>query len=300
LQTFAKKSLIVCVAGTRTAHISLAWFGLKQAVLRPSGHGPRQRRGSKAENRAKASTLGVASVPAQDKPRQATIYAIMQNVQKQLLNIYGGLYKHFGPQRWWPADSAFEVAVGAILTQNTLWANVERAIANLKKERFLTFQKMLRLDEKKLARLIRPAGYYNIKAKRLKNFLDFFNKNYGGSFKRMKRKSVARLRRELLSVNGIGPETADSILLYALGKPVFVVDAYTRRIMSRHRLLGARDGYEAIQSLFMDSLPTNTGLFNEYHALLVKCAKELCKKKKENCKACPLNEATTYARNVNI
>ncbi|MFH0940938.1 MAG: endonuclease III domain-containing protein [Candidatus Omnitrophota bacterium] len=213
----------------------------------------------------------------------------MKIPQKQLFNIYEGLYKHFGPQRWWPADSAFEVVVGAILTQNTSWANVERAIANLKKARCLTFQKMRRLDDKKLARLIRPAGYYNIKAKRLKNFCEFFNKNYAGSFRRMKRKSVARLRQELLNVNGIGPETADSILLYALEKPVFVVDAYTRRIMSRHRLLGQGDGYDAIQGLFMESLPANAGLFNEYHALLVRCAKELCKKKKENCKVCPLN-----------
>lgn len=218
----------------------------------------------------------------------------MKNLQKQLLNIYEGLYKHFGPQGWWPANSAFEVVVGAILTQNTSWTNVERAIANLKKGHSLTFQKMRRIDEKKLARLIRPAGYYNIKAKRLKNFLDFFNKNYAGSFKRMKRKSAAILRRELLGINGIGPETADSILLYALGKPVFVVDAYTRRIVSRHHLLGQRDGYEAIQSFFMECLPNNARLFNEYHALLVRCAKELCKKKKENCKVCPLNEDMTY------
>jgi len=218
----------------------------------------------------------------------------MKNMQKQLLNIYYRLYKHFGPQGWWPANSAFEVAVGAILTQNTSWQNVERAIAGLKKGRFLTFRKMLRLDEKKLTSLIRPAGYYNIKARRLKNFLEFFDKNYGGSFKRMKRKSAVSLRQELLGVNGIGPETADSILLYALGKPIFVVDAYTRRIMSRHSLLGVRDGYEAIQSLFTEHLPNNARFFNEYHALLVRCAKELCKKKKGNCKACPLSEDMAY------
>ena len=214
-------------------------------------------------------------------------------MKADLLNIYDGLYKHFGPQRWWPADSAFEVAVGAILTQNTSWTNVEHAIANLKKARCLSFRKMRRIDEKKLASLIRPAGYYNIKARRLKNFLKFFDRNYGGSFKRMKSKSVFSLRRELLSVNGIGPETADSILLYALGKPIFVVDAYTRRIMSRHSLLQAKDGYETIQGIFMDNLPNNTGLFNEYHALLVRCAKELCKKKKENCRVCPLGETQT-------
>ena len=214
----------------------------------------------------------------------------MKDLQKQLLDIYEGLYKHFGPQGWWPADSAFEVVVGAILTQNTSWTNVERAIANLKKERLLTFKKMRGIDEKRLARLIRPAGYYNIKARRLKGFLKFFDENYAGSFKRMKRKSVASLRQELLGVNGIGPETADSMLLYALGKPVFVVDAYTRRIMSRHRISGVNDGYEAIQSLFMKNLANNVDLFNEYHALLVRCAKELCKKKKENCKACPLDD----------
>ena len=204
--------------------------------------------------------------------------------------MYRKLYKTFGPQGWWPADSAFEVAVGAILTQNTSWQNVERAIANLKKARCLSFRKMSRLNKNALARLIRPAGYYNIKAGRLKNFLKFLDKFYKGSLKRMQQKDTLFLRQEFLSINGIGEETADSILLYALKKPVFVVDAYTRRICSRHHFINGHLDYPSIQRFFMDHLPQRLELFNEFHALLVKCGKDFCKKTKGECASCPLNE----------
>lgn len=209
---------------------------------------------------------------------------------KKLLGIYDKLYESFGPQNWWPADSDFEVAVGAILTQNTSWLNVERAIDNLRKARCLSFSKMLQMSEKKLAQLIRPAGYYNIKARSLKNFLRFLKQSYQGSLLRMRRKDTKALREELLCVNGIGPETADSILLYALHKPVFVVDAYTKRIASRHRLIKNDSSYHEIQHLFMRSLPVQVKLFNEYHALLVKCAKDFCKKAKGQCRECPIYE----------
>jgi endonuclease-3 related protein len=153
---------------------------------------------------------------------------------------------------------------------------------------------MRALSEKKLARLIRPAGYYNIKARRLKNFLEFLWKNYRGRLKRMKSKELPVLREQLLSVCGIGPETADSILLYALGKPIFVVDTYTRRIMSRHGVVKESYDYQAVQKVFMGHLRHDARIFNEYHALLVKCAKEFCKKHKMNCSACPMGRRGSY------
>ncbi len=211
-------------------------------------------------------------------------------MDKKLRDIYARLYRRFGPQGWWPADSAFEVIVGAVLTQNTSWQNVERAIVNLKKARCLSYRSMLRLKTSALAQLIRPAGYYNIKAARLKNFLKFMDKSYKGSLKRMRKKDTLALREELLSVNGVGEETADSILLYALSKPVFVVDAYTRRIASRHRLIHKDVPYSSLQRLFMDHLSKSSKVFNEYHALLVRCAKNFCKKAKAECGGCPLNE----------
>lgn len=211
-------------------------------------------------------------------------------MKKKLLGIYDTLYREFGPQQWWPARSAFEVAIGAILTQNTAWQNVERAIANLRARGVLNFEKMWRLPEKELARLIRPAGYYNIKARRIKNFLAFLKKNYSGKLAKMRPCEPGLLRCQLLSVNGIGPETADSILLYALDKPVFVVDAYTKRIFSRHRMVESDAPYEAVQRLFMSHLPSDVKLYNEYHALLVKLAKDHCKKTKERCKECPIHE----------
>jgi endonuclease-3 related protein len=202
--------------------------------------------------------------------------------------IYRRLYAYFGPQHWWPGQTPFEVIIGAILTQNTNWTNAERAIDNLKKNKLLIPRRLHRLSPKRLAAIIRSAGYYNIKAKRLKEFLNFLFKLYGGSIKKLSLQDVDSLRPRLLSVNGIGPETADSILLYALDKPVFVVDAYTKRILSRHRIIKEDAGYEEIQNLFMQNLTPSLRLFNEYHALLVKLGKEFCLKKNPRCKLCPL------------
>ena len=202
--------------------------------------------------------------------------------------IYEKLYKHFGPQHWWPADSAFEVIVGAILTQNTNWSNVRRALNNLKKHKLLKPEKLYRISQKRLAALIRPAGYFNIKAKRLKTFLDFLFKSYQGNLQNMSRVDTGILRQQLLSLNGIGPETADSILLYALNKPVFVVDTYTKRILSKHCLIRENARYEDIQDFFMKNLKRDAKLFNEYHALLVRLGREICLKKKARCEICAL------------
>jgi endonuclease-3 related protein len=203
-------------------------------------------------------------------------------------SIYKKLYAAFGPQHWWPADSPFEVMVGAILTQNTNWQNVEKAINNLKKQKVLSPLKLRRLSLRRLASLIRSAGYYNIKAARLRTFLDFFFQAYKGKVRKMRLASQEALRRQLLSVKGIGPETADSILLYALDKPVFVVDAYTRRILARHGLLGEDASYEEVQGFFARNLKKDVRLYNEYHALLVRLGKDYCLKQKPRCSVCPL------------
>lgn len=211
-------------------------------------------------------------------------------MNKRLKRIYKRLYRCFGPQGWWPARTPFEVMVGAVLTQNTSWQNVERAIANLKKARCLSLKKMLCLPVASLAALIRPAGYYNVKASRLKNLLECIRSEFGSSLKKMARLPTAALRQTLLSVNGVGPETADSILLYAFDRPVFVIDAYTRRMTSRHGLMKSDAGYEDLQSFFMKHLPAHSGLYNEYHALIVRLAKDYCRKNREKCHACPLRE----------
>jgi endonuclease-3 related protein len=205
-----------------------------------------------------------------------------------LTTIYDILLKRFGPQDWWPGDTPFEVIVGAILTQNTNWTNVEKAITNLINAKVLSPDKLHNLDIKKLAELIRPAGYFNIKAKRLKNFLDWFFENYSGQLKNLENIGTPELREQLLSVKGIGPETADSILLYALNRPVFVVDAYTARICSRHHLIDEDADYHRIQETFESNLPSDIQLFNEYHALLVHLGKDFCKPTPK-CEECPLN-----------
>ncbi len=210
-------------------------------------------------------------------------------MKKKLNTIYRKLYAHFGAQAWWPADSAFEVIVGAILTQNTSWQNVEKAIANLKKHKVLKPVKLYNLPDRQLAQLIRPSGYYNLKTKRLKAFLKFLINNYGGSVNKISKPRLNTLRKELLSIKGIGPETADSILLYALNKPVFVIDAYTKRILWRHKLLNDDAAYDQAQALFMLNLKHNAKVFNEYHALLVALGKNYCLKSKPKCSGCPLD-----------
>jgi endonuclease-3 related protein len=209
-------------------------------------------------------------------------------MRKKLQAIYKKLYSHFGPQHWWPADHPFEVMVGAILTQNTNWNNVLKAIGSLKKHRALKPQALSSMSVETLARRIKSAGYYTLKAKRLKNYVRFFLKQYKGSAGKMAVTDTLKLRDALLAVNGIGQETADSILLYALGKPVFVVDSYTKRIMSRHGLLADDASYHLAQDLFMKHLQRKSALFNEYHALLVKLGKEYCLKNKPKCETCPL------------
>jgi len=207
-----------------------------------------------------------------------------------LARTYKILYRHFGPQHWWPGDSPFEIAVGAILTQNTNWSNVEKAIANLKAADVFSPRKMYRLPEKKLAALIRPSGYYNVKARRLRAFLAMLCEEYGGSLKRLFRLPLEGLRDVLLSVKGIGEETADSIILYAAGKPTFVVDAYTRRILARHGLCRPDAGYSEVKHIFESKLEPDTILFNEYHALLVSTGKTYCRPRNPVCIECPLQK----------
>jgi endonuclease-3 related protein len=204
------------------------------------------------------------------------------------MQIYRRLYRQFGDLHWWPGDSPLEISVGAILTQNTAWTNVEKAIGRLKKERSLGVEALCRLSPRRLGRLIQSAGYFNVKARRLKNFLSFLKKNYGGSLKRMFRQEAGGLRAELLSVNGTGPETADSILLYAGEKPVFVIDAYTKRVLSRHGVMPYEKGYDDFQRLFMKHLPPDVALYNQYHAMFVNLGKYFCRKK-PLCASCPLN-----------
>ena len=209
-------------------------------------------------------------------------------MKRKLGLIYKKLFSYFGPQHWWPGDSPFEVIVGAILTQNTNWNNVEKAINNLKRENLLIPRKLDGISQQRLASLIRPCGYFNIKAKRLKSFLSVLFGSYQGSLKNMFDLPTPRLREALLDIKGIGPETADSILLYAAQRPVFVVDAYTKRILLRQRLISENSSYGEIQDLFMRNLKENVSFFNEYHALLVKLGKETCAKSNPKCSLCPI------------
>ena len=195
---------------------------------------------------------------------------IQSKHKKILIEIYDILYRTFGPQHWWPGDSAFEVAVGAILTQNTNWGNVEKAIANIKAKKALNAGALHKMTHTQLAALIRPAGYFNVKARRLKSFLDFLTADFKGSMQRMKKVDISSMRKSLLIVNGIGPETADSILLYALDKPV-----------------PDNAAYHDLQELFHKRLPLDVQLFNEYHALFVMVGKYYCKPKPK-CTGCPL------------
>jgi endonuclease-3 related protein len=210
-------------------------------------------------------------------------------IAEQLNEIYQLLFERFGPQHWWPGETQFEIITGAILTQNTNWGNVEKAIANLKSAGRLTFEELYHLDLSQLAELIRPAGYYNIKARRLKNFINWLFDSYAGNLMNLESIDTDKLRTELLAIKGIGCETADSILLYALNRPVFVVDAYTARVAVRHELIEPNADYEQLQELFQSNLPQDTRLFNEYHALLVRLGKEFCRPMAK-CPACLLEK----------
>ena len=210
-------------------------------------------------------------------------------MRRKLKVIFRRLYSEFGPQHWWPAEDSFEVIVGAVLTQGTNWLNVEKAIARLKAKNLLSPEKLFRMSSAKISTLIKSAGYHNIKAGRIKEFLKFFFGVYQGDLKKMSQTDHRELRKLLLSVKGIGPETADSILLYALNKPVFVVDAYTRRIFSRHGLIQEKADYAEVQDIFMRNLKDSVRMFNEYHALLVKLGKDYCRKQDPKCGICPLH-----------
>ena len=204
-----------------------------------------------------------------------------------LRDAYEKMLATLGPQGWWPAESAFEVIVGAVLTQNTSWANVERALDNLRAHQLLTLHAISEISHEELAETIRPAGYYRLKARRLKNLVEFVVQEYDADLEWMFQHATDDLRQQLLGVNGIGPETADSILLYAGNKPVFVVDAYTARILKRHGWIEPEADYYAIQELFHLELETDQQLFNEYHALIVIVGHHYCRPKPK-CEECPL------------
>jgi len=213
----------------------------------------------------------------------------------QLLEVFHRLHACYGDQHWWPARTPFEVIVGAVLTQNTAWSNVERAIANLRAAGALDLASLDALPPSALETLIRPAGFFRQKAQRLQQFTAFVRRQYGGDLDRFLSLPLSQLREELLQRPGIGPETADSIVLYAAGLPSFVVDAYTRRLLERLGLLPGPDGYETIRALFMQQLPQSAPLYNEYHALIVVHAKERCRKRKPLCSGCPLQVDCRFA-----
>lgn len=233
-----------------------------------------------AHPRCRAACPGkgtVAQMEPKERVRSATI----------LMDMFAAMSEASGPQHWWPATSRWEVIVGAILAQNTAWRNAERAIESLRAADALKPETMRRLDRENLAELIRPAGTFRVKADRLRHFLDFFFERYEGDLDRMFATGLQVLRRELLTVRGIGRETADAILLYAGEKPTFVVDAYTARILRRHGLMDEQADYEAIRDFFESALPADAELFNEYHALLVRIGKQYCRPTAKCC-GCPL------------
>ena len=212
----------------------------------------------------------------------------------RLKTVYNHLFKRYGPRHWWPGETPFEVMVGAVLTQNTAWTNVERAIANLKNADALSPEAITAAPHEVLAEWLRPSGYFNIKAKRLKNYCQWYLEQ--GGFAALNRLGDEELRQAVLSVNGVGPETADDIVLYAFERPVFVIDAYTRRIFSRLGLLDHDHGYETLRHHFEHALrnePQRVALFNEYHALIVTHAKEHCRVKPQ-CKGCPVRQGCQH------
>jgi endonuclease III related protein len=206
----------------------------------------------------------------------------------KILQVYHHLLKTLGPQHWWPGDTPFEIIVGAILTQNTNWQNVVKAIHNLREADLLDPHTLYNVPPEELEELIRPAGYFRVKARRLRSVLKFILERYDGSLEKMFRAGLPELREELLAVNGIGPETADSILLYAGNLPTFVVDAYTHRVLARHGWIGFEADYHQIQDYLLSSLPQDVQLYNEFHALIVHLGKHYCKKTDPKCRECPL------------
>lgn len=211
----------------------------------------------------------------------------------ELIEIYSKLKSHFGPQNWWPADTPFEVVVGAILTQNTSWTNVEKAIENLKNDDVLSPEGIYHIPEEKLEMLLLPSGFFKVKTARLKHFTNFLFEKYEGRLDGLLSLDLHLLREELLGINGIGKETADSIILYAANKPSFVVDAYTKRIFERLRIIEKNIKYDEIKQLFEENLPKNIEIYNEFHALIVRLAKYTCKKR-PICTECPISETCNF------
>ena len=220
----------------------------------------------------------------------------MNRTATLLKSFYEAMYEAYGPQHWWPAQSPTEVIIGAILTQNTAWKNVERAIASLQQAEMLDWQRLRDVSFEELAELIRPSGTYQVKARRLKSFIAWLWERYDGDLDRMFATSLPTLREELLSISGIGRETADAILLYAGNLPTFVVDAYTARILSRHGLIDEYADYDEIKDTFESNLPSDAELFNEFHALLVQVGKQHCRPKMK-CEGCPLASFEHRAEN---
>ena len=216
----------------------------------------------------------------------------MGTPQAPLLTIYRRLLRRFGPRHWWPGETPFEVAVGAVLTQNTAWTNVERAIAALKEAGVLSPRRLLDGPPRRLARWTRPAGYFNLKTRRWRALVAWWA-GQGDPVVTTRRRPLAALRDELLGVHGVGPETADSILLYALGRPAFVVDTYTKRVFARHGWVSWDASYDELQRVFTRQLPPKTPRYNEYHALLVELGKTTCLKRRPRCETCPLKDLGT-------
>jgi len=217
-----------------------------------------------------------------------------------LHEYFNSLFTAFGPQHWWPGRTPFEVIVGAILTQNTSWTNVERAIVKLRKARLLTPAAIERARVGRIQQAVHPSGYFRQKARKLKAFCAFLQFEYSGSLKRMFAQPTALLREKLLGVFGIGPETADSILLYAGGHPVFVVDAYTKRMLSRHGWVKENAKYEEVRWIFEKQFPGDAARFNEFHALIVQTGKRFCRTKQPLCNACPLGRYLQEKRRTHL
>jgi endonuclease-3 related protein len=239
------------------------------------------------------SDVGIAMAKLKQHTESEGTAHNARSLNQQLTEIYHLLLARYCPQHWWPADTAFEVIVGAILTQSAAWGNVEKAISNLKQAGAMTPESLRKLPLGRLAKLIYPSGYYNAKALKLKSFVGHLEEAHEDSLERLFSLDIHRLRSELLNIHGIGPETADSIILYAAHKPIFVIDAYSRRILSRLGLNPSMDNYSAFQAIFMGNLPADEKLFNEYHALLVRHSKEVCRKT-PLCDDCCLRQLCLY------
>jgi endonuclease-3 related protein len=212
-----------------------------------------------------------------------------KKIQPRLLKIFDMLLKSFGKRNWWPGETELEIIIGAVLTQNTSWKNVEKAIDNLKYYNALDLQTLFKMDRETLALIIKPSGFYNIKSKTLKNIINVIYNDYSSNILNLKELYMWDAREKLLKINGIGKETADSIILYALNKPIFVVDVYTKRFLKNHRLYKEESDYDTTQRFFMKNLPNDTYLFNEFHALIVYLCQNFCKKV-PLCSKCPLKQ----------